>query len=108
MEYDIKDVDYKVLEYLRKNTILGPIARLKIEKAKLDAEKIRKYYLEVEHELVELDTATADALEYTFRMNAMERKMTSLWTKYGDGLGLTEFTEDKIRQDLQDANVKRL
>lgn len=95
-EYDIKEVNYDALKYLRKNTMIGPIALFKIESALKEAAIVQKYYREVEHQEIGLDRSVADSLEFNIRLKAMERKMFNLWEKYGDGIPLEEFTYDAV------------
>ncbi len=108
MEYDIKEMNHDVLNYLRKNTLLGPVAMFKIAKARREAELLRKYYAEVEHEIIELDTSTADELEYNYRMQAMQKKMYKMWQQYGDGLDLEEFVNVAIANNMENEKGKTL
>ncbi len=99
-EYDTKEFSYEMLEYLRKNTIIGPIAIFKIASAQREAALVQKYYQEVEHDNVELDTSIADSLEFSYRLNAFETRIFPMWEKYGDGLGLEEFAYRVINDHI--------
>ena len=100
-EYDTKEINYQELEFLRKHTRLGPIAILKIQNAEHIAEKFRQWYFSVEGELLSKDTSQAEELEYELHLRAWENKIAPVWQKYGDGLGLTEFAEMAIEQQIE-------
>lgn len=107
MEYDTKQLNKDELEFLRANTFLGPIAMLKIAKVKAEIEKSRKWYLKMEGELLESDYTIADELEYELRQRAWENKLASLWKKHQDGLGLTEFAEMVMEQQMEKRGKSR-
>ena len=71
-EYESKELDREKLEYLRKNTFLGPIAMFKIARAKKQVDDFRKWYQQREGELLEADYTIADELEYELRFNAFQ------------------------------------
>lgn len=100
-EYDNKAVDYNELEFLRANTMLGPAAALKITKMKAESEQLRKAYFKAEGELLESDYSLADEFEYEMRLRAWENKCASMWKKYGDGLGLSEFAKEAMQQRME-------
>ena len=62
-EYDTRMVNSKELAFLRANTMLGPIATLKIEKMRAEAEKLRQEYFKAEGELLEADHSFVDEFE---------------------------------------------
>ena len=99
-EYDVKDVNYDVLKFLRKNTIIGPIAVLKIDAALKQAAIVQKYYKDIEHANLGIDTSVADALEYSYRMNAFQNKLFKDWLNYGNGKDLEEYTYDVINYNI--------
>ena len=105
-EFDIKNYTYKELEYLRRKTILGPFALLKVEKAKKEAYLARKYYQEIENEIIDLDTNIADELEYSYRIRAMQSVLFHEWEKYGNGLSLEEFTDYYVKTAVNENNKK--
>ena len=105
--YDITEVvDQKTLNYLRHNTMLGPISSIKVANALRVAQKVREYYLQVEKQDIGLDTTTADALEYEYRMRAMENKLFHLWEQDPDGLDLYDFVQSKVKQDVDSMDPK--
>lgn len=100
-EYEIKPLDHNALEFLRENTKLGPIASLKVQKARKDAYEYRDLYMKYEpNDLIEVDFSTADELEYQLRFKAWEKSLERNWKQYGDGLGLSEFAEIVLQQHL--------
>lgn len=105
--YETNDLDYERLEFLRKNTMLGPIALLRIAKAKKDADRFRQWYKEKEGELLEADYTIADQLEYEMRFNAYQNSVGPLWSKHGDGLDLRDFTE-LVMDQAMNRGTKRL
>ncbi len=106
MEYDVPKFDYNTLVFLRKHTVLGPIALNKIYRARKEAAIIQKYYLEVEHENLGLDTTAADELEYAYRLNAFKTKIMKHWYVYGDGLSLDEFVDLIISRSIKKEDNK--
>ena len=102
--YDVEELDYKKLDYLRKHTFIGPLAMLKISRARKQADDFRKWYQEREGELLSADYTAADELEYQIRFNAFQNSLCKLWSQYGDGTGLQEFAEGIIEQNID--NVK--
>lgn len=99
--YDTKQIDPKKLEYLRNNTFLGPIAIFKIARAKKQIDEFRKWYNERENEIIDADYSIADELEYELRFNSLQNSVAKMWSQYGDGLGLAEFTDMVIEQNIQ-------
>jgi len=88
------------LDFLRKNTILGPFAILKIDKLRKESEEFRKWYLKMEGELIDIDYSMADNLEYDLRFRVWENGLARDWMKYGDGLGLSEFADLIMVQNM--------
>ncbi len=104
--YDTKELDRDKLEFLRKTTFLGPIAMFRIARAKKQADKFREWYREREGELLEADYSIADELEYEIRFNAYQNSMAKLWSQYGDGLGLQEFAEMTMEQNMNNGKSR--
>ncbi len=105
--FDTEKINYSELDFLRKNTKLGPNASLKIKKARIEAEKYRKWYYEIEHELLETDYSLADELEYELRWRAWEKGCFKFWKKYGDGLDLTEFAKSVLNDTMNEQRSNR-
>ncbi len=107
-EFDVKEYDYKVLEFLRKETVLGPIALIKIKNAKNIAEKVRNIYRIYEHANVGVDFSLANELEMNYRLRALQKKLYTDWEMYGEGLDIEEYTDRYIRNNMEKAKVKVL
>ena len=105
-EYDIKEINYKALEYLRKQTILGPIATFKIASARKQAEIVRNFYLTAEHQDLGIDTSLADELEYQYRYKAFQNRIYLDWLNYGNDKKLDEYTDEIIMNNLDKSKVK--
>ena len=99
-EFDTTSFSQEELTFLRGNTKLGPISLLKINKAKKNAELYRKYILETEHELIEIDYSDADELEFELRLRSWENGLSRTWKQYPDGLSLSEFAEMVMKQQI--------
>ena len=107
-EFETKKFSYDELAYLRKATMLGPIAMVKIAKARKEAELLRKYFAEVEHENIGLDYSTANELEYNYRRQALQRRIFKDWQQYGDGLDFEEYTDMVIANNAAQSKNKSL
>ena len=101
-EYDVKEYTYDMLQFLRRKTMLGPIALLKVGKAREEAERAKNVYEKLTKETINLDTSTADDLEYSYRFRAFEYTVFHDWEKYGDGLDLDEFAHKVIVDSVND------
>ena len=94
------EVNYDELDFLRRNTILGPIAKIKLQRAKKYGDDFRKWYLEMERELLEADYTFVDELEYEMRLRTWENKCANSWKKYPDGLDLSEFARMVMESNM--------
>lgn len=101
-------MDYKYLEYLRNNSHLSIIEKIKVN-------KLRKLAMEKQHILNTLgrcklgaDFTDADNLEYQLRLRRFAYDLIPLWDKYNDGLSLYDFAERVIRDNKDKKQVKRL
>ena len=106
-EYDTKRIDSNELSFLRANTTLGPVAKIKITQLQAAAEKMRKLYLKAEGELLESDYSIADEFEYEARLRVWENKCAALWKKSGDGLGLSEFAQLMMEQQMNEVRTPK-
>lgn len=107
-EFETKEINYDELTYLRRVTMLGPLALVRVQEAKREAEAARKYYEQVEHELPGLDTRIADELEYNYRKQALQRRLFKDWEQYGDGLDLEEYVDMVIANNVPQSKNKSL
>ncbi len=105
-ENNNKEINYTKLAFLRKNTILGPIALLKIQSMKNDTEEFRKWYYQMEGEILSSDYTIADELEYKLRLKVWEGKVAPVWQKHGQEFGLTEFAEMVMDQQMEKSKNK--
>ena len=99
------------LEALRELTKLNPIAYAKVMKARKEAELYRDLYVKYHPNApIEVDYSTADELEFSLRMNALERIAEKGWKKYieveKDGYGLNQYTNDLITQHINSKQSK--
>ena len=100
-------MNQEYLEFLRENTLLTPVCKLKVMNARKQAEKFRDLYVTLNpSDKIGVDYSTADELEYQYRLNNLQKKLEKGWKKYAlvenDGLGLLEFTESYVEQKVQD------
>ena len=103
--YDVNELNYRKLDYLRNNTFIGPVAALKIANARKKAEKYAEWYQKMEHEQLGVDYTLADELEYQIRFDAYQRGWEKAWKQYGDGIGLREFADDALEQAIREEKV---
>lgn len=104
--YEGSELDYQKLEYLRKETKLGPVAMMKLLKAKKEVDDSRKWYQQNENELIEADYSIVDELEYEMRRTAYQNKVSKEWSKYMDGIDLEEFAETLMDQQISNQNAE--
>lgn len=100
-------VDYKELEYLRKKTLLGPIALLKIEKLKTVAEKTAVILNQIEHCKLGVDYNDADTLEFNYRFNSWKTNLFGLWSKYGSHMDFDDFAKWVLYQNANKESVRK-
>ena len=101
----MEDFTMERLEALRDMTTLNPIASIKVLKARKDAEKMSDLYNKYEpNDHIGTDYSTANNLEYSLRMEALERKLENSWQAYlaieKDGFGLIDFAEETLNQHI--------
>ena len=96
----MSDEFYEKLSFLRSFTNLGPISLYKIFKLRDEAVIMREWYKKVENEVMTIDYTEADKLEYALRYKALKKKLYGTWLDIGDGLGLEEFSQMVIEQNL--------
>lgn len=94
------------LDALREITKLGPIAYVKVLKARKDAEVLRDFYIKSEpNDIIEVDYSSANDLEYSLRKRALERKVERDWLDYlateNDGYGLSEYADDVLKEHMK-------
>lgn len=94
------------LEALRELTKLNPIAYAKVLKARKEAEILRDLYMKSEpNDVIGVDYSTADELEYSLRMRALERASEKSWRKYieveHDGYGLNQYANDVLTNHIK-------
>ena len=107
-EFEAKKFNYDELAYLRKATMLGPIALFKVQEALREAEAARKYYEQVEHNRISPDFSVANELEYNYRRQALQRRIFKDWQQYGDGLDFEEYTDMVIANNAAQSKNKSL
>ncbi len=87
-------------QFLKENTVLGPIAALKLSNYKEDMQKCRIWYYHLEGELMDFDFAELREFECKLRFEAWKRKCSVLWHINTDELGLTEFAKRAMDNDI--------
>ena len=106
IDYEAKEFDNDELLFLRANTVLGPVAKLKIMKVEESIDKFRNWYLKLEGELLETNYTVALELEYEIRLKAWQNRCLHLWKQYGDGLSLEEFSLVVMHQNMEKNEAK--
>ena len=97
--------NYKILEALREITTLGPIAKLKLERARKSAERYTDLYRKLNpSDEIGVDYSEANDFEFQLRKEALERKLEREWSKYleveNDGIGLEEYAMGYLEEYL--------
>ena len=98
--YNNELINYEELKFLRANTVLSPIAILRINKLKEKIETFRKWYFKVEGELVDSDYTIADKLEYNLRFKIWQTKCASLWKQIPSDIGLYEYAKAAMQDGI--------
>lgn len=106
-----KTIQIDQLLALREITKLNPIAYAKVLKARNDAEQLRNLYIQYEpNDIIGVDYSTANELEYSLRMQALERSVEKDWIKYiekeNDGFGLADYAYDVLQLYIRNKNQK--
>ena len=94
--------DYKKLLELRKHTLLGLIALIKISREKEAAEVAQILYNRAEHTTIGVDYSIAEKLEFDIRLEKWKKKNLDLYLRYGTSECLDDFSlrmleEDKVK-----------
>ena len=88
-------------EFLKSNTILGPIALFKLSKFKNNIDRARIMYYKIEGDLLDCDFASIEEYEYELRLEAWKNSCIELWMNHHDGLSLAEFAERVMDQQIE-------
>ena len=100
------DYDYELLELLRHHTVLNFKQKIlilkKIEKANINQRIINAK----EHCNIEANYYDAYSLEYHFRMKNWQYKINELYTKYGKGQDLHDFSI-RVLMDKETERIKK-
>ena len=93
------------MRVLREITRLNPLAYAKVLRARKTAEELRNLYIKSEpNDIIGVDYSTANDLEYSERMRALERSLEKSWREYlsveNDGYGLSEFAAQVLRDEI--------
>lgn len=101
-------MDYKELEYLRKNSHLSIFEKSKVKKLRREA--IERQYIinKINRCMLGADFSEAEKLEYDLRMRKFALDLYPLWNKYGDGLGLYDFACKVVRDNKDKEQPKKL
>ena len=95
----MNDTFIERLNFLRKHTILGPIALMKLGKLKRDIRNAIDIYYKYEGELLDFDFDSYDQYEYDLRFRYWSYDCANLWMNHADGLGLDDFAL-RVMDDL--------
>lgn len=98
--YNNESINYDELKFLRTNTVLSPIAILRINKLKEKIETFREWYFKVEGELVDSDYTIADKLEYDLRFKIWQTKCAPLWKQISSNIGLYEYAKAAMQEGV--------
>lgn len=89
------------LNLLRELVNLNALDALKVKRARIEAEHFRDLYIKQNPgDITGVDYTTANDLELLLRRNKLENNLEKQWQKYGDGLSLKEYTEEYIKEQL--------
>ncbi len=106
-EYKAKEFNQETLEFLKKNTILGPISLVKISKLKNEIDKAREWYQKLEGETIDTNYSLADELEYELRFKAWMLQCSEIWKQLPDNIGLLEFSELALEYNVSKNKSKK-
>ncbi len=86
--------------FLKANTHLGLISLYKLSNFKCDMEKLRMDFYASEGDLIDYDNNAVKKFEYELRFSVWKNKCMDQWLINPDGLGLTEFAEIAMEQQI--------
>ena len=101
-------MDYKELDYLRKNSRLSILEKRKVNKLRKEAMERQYIINKINHCMLGADFSEAENLEYDLRMRRYALDLYPLWAKYGDGMGLYDFACRVVRENKDKEQPKRL
>lgn len=87
-------------KFLKANTHLGPISLYKLSCYANDMEKLRIDFYKVEGDLLDYDIGAVKRYEYGLRFSIWKYKCMDQWLINPDGLGLIEFAERAMEQQM--------
>ncbi len=99
-------IDDKRLDFLRRNTMLSFIDKMKVDKLRALAVKRKKLIDKLELCDCEVDYKEANEYEYNKRFYLWMCSLYRLWSKHNDGLDLIDFANVVIDQNLSEEMEK--
>lgn len=102
---------YEELECLRELTKLGFIDKMKVFRARKEAEEFRE--LDIKYgpdDSVDVDYSLADNMEINLRKRALQNKLEAEWKDYiyaeHDGYSLSQYAESTLNQYMEKKQEK--
>ena len=100
-------VNKEELEFLRENTKLGIIGRIKIKNAIDVQDRFHILFYRMKGELIDFDYEPIYELEYELRFKVWEKMNAPLWKEHPDGLGLYDFSKMVMEQHIENEKSKK-
>ena len=105
-EFD-ETLTVRELHFLRSNTILGPVALLKIDSTRVELGRIDKWYQKIEGVTLSGGYNLADDLEYNLRFEAWKNKCAEAWQKCDKNTDLASFSKAVMDKQIESALAKK-
>lgn len=93
--------DYNDLEFLRQNTILGPISLIKLSYLKSRIEQATEMANDCLNSSFEIDYSKVEELEYEMRFKQWKDRIMLSYINYGEGMTLDSFASMLIHERLR-------
>ena len=103
----MKEIDYDVLDYLRRTTRLRIQDKIKIRELRENISKLYEVYNKTDHSDLEVDLSEVERLECELRFNALQRELCGMYLDLGEGIGLAEFTNRVISSELEKEKTQK-
>ncbi len=100
-------MDYKELEYLRRNTRLRGREKKHVKQLRNLAMDRQRIINEVNHCCIAADFTEAEAVEFRYRMTRFALDNYYEWLDHNDGLSLYDFACKKVRDNKDKEYIER-
>ena len=107
MDEFAETIAVRELQFLRTNTILGPLALLKVDSTRIELGKIDKWFQKIEGVTLSSGYNLADELEHDLRFKVWEGKCAQAWQKSDKRTDLSSFSKGIMDRQIESVQAKK-